>query len=601
MTDRLAHRGPDDEGLWHDPVRKVSLGHRRLSIIDLAGGRQPMWSPDGRLAVVFNGEIYNFQELRAELLAEGHAFHTDHSDTEVLLLGYRAWGEQLTERLNGMWAFALYDRERQILFCSRDRFGKKPFYYTSQKGIFAFASELTALFAHPSLQFTISQRALKKYFGYGYIPAPLSLYGEVLKLPAGHSLVHDLKTRSSRVFRYWDFTLEPDESRPAGYEQKCAEEIRDLLDKAVSRRLVSDVPIGIFLSGGIDSSAIAALAARHVPPGTLKTFSVRFEESSFDESAYAKRAAELVGSEHFSENLSIERAADLLPAIVGRLDEPLGDSSLLPTYLLCKMTRRHVTVALGGDGGDELFAGYAPFKALRWARLYERLIPRPVHRAMLWMAGRLPTSHAYMSLDFKIKRTLRGLSHPACLWNPVWMSSLDERQFSELFQEPVALDDVFSEAVDLWDACNGQDDVDRTLQFFTRLYLQEDILMKVDRASMMNSLEARAPFLDIDLVDRVRRIPSDLKLRHGVTKYILKKALEPLLPGEILFRPKQGFAVPVGKWFREGRILLDNRLGFARWDHGFAKRRLAEHQQDRVDNRMFLWNYWTLNQMTLRI
>jgi asparagine synthase (glutamine-hydrolysing) len=594
MVGRLFHRGPDNQGLWSDPEHRVFLGHRRLSILDLSGGSQPMWTADGLLGIVFNGEIYNFRELRTELAAAGHVFLTHHSDTEVLLHAYREWGEDLTGRLNGMWAFAIYDRGRQRLFCSRDRFGKKPFYYTWQNGVFAFASEITALQAHSALRFNVSRQALKKYFGYSYIPAPLSLYREVQKLPAGHSLVYELGTREPRVSGYWEFVLEPEESRPSGYEERCAEEVRALLDKAVQRRLVSDVPIGVFLSGGMDSSAIAALADRHVPAGTLKTFSVGFQEASFDESPYARRVAGLVGSDHYEETLSLERALDLLPDIVGRLDEPLGDSSLLPTYLLCQFARQRVTVALGGDGGDELFAGYAPFKALRWAGFYEKLVPRPVHKAILFAMAKLPVSHGYMSLDFKIKRTLRGLSYPKHLWNPVWMSSLDEREFSELFQEPIVLEELFSEAIALWDRCKGVDEVDRTLQFFTRLYLQDDILMKVDRASMMNSLEVRAPFLDIELVDRVRRIPSHLKLRSGASKYILKKALEPILPRDILYRPKQGFAVPVGQWFRDGRIATESRTQRSSWNAAFVRRKLAEHRYSRADQRMFLWNQWVL-------
>ena len=594
MTDKLYHRGPDSEGHWSDPVYPVFLGHRRLSILDIACGHQPMWTKDGQLGIVFNGEIYNFQELRKELIAAGHIFTTDHSDTEVLLHGYRAWGQKLTDKLNGMWAFAIYDRASRILFCSRDRFGKKPFYYTIQNGLFAFASEVTALQALPRLKFTVSQRALKKYFGYNYIPAPLTLYEEVCKLPAGHSLVYEVGANQPMVSRYWEFVLEPDQLQPVGYEERCAEEIRELLNDAVRRRLVSDVPIGVFLSGGIDSSAIAALASRHIPKGTLKTFSIGFDEASFDESHYARRAADWVGSDHYLDKLSLDRAATLLPEIMSRLDEPLGDSSLLPTYLLCKFTRLHVTVALGGDGGDKLFAGYAPFKALRWARWYQKLIPHAVHQGVLLAVAKLPTSHQYMSLDFKVKRTLRGLSYKPNLWNPSWMSSLDEKDFGELFNEPVNFEDVFSEAIELWDSSKNLNEIDRTLQFFTRLYLQDDILTKVDRASMMNSLEARSPFLDIDLVNRARKIPSEWKLRHGTTKYILKKALEPVLPKDILYRNKQGFAVPIAHWFKNKTLRFDQNTGLDILNHSFTTHKLLEHENMMCNNSAFLWNQWML-------
>lgn len=600
MTGALMHRGPDEEGLWVDAGKGAYLGHRRLSIIDVAGGRQPMWTRDGGLGIVFNGEIYNFAELRRELEALGHRFESDHSDTEVLLHGYRQWGRDLTTRLNGMWAFALYDRHAGILFCSRDRVGKKPFYYTLQNGTFAFASELTALTRHRAIQASVSRRSLQKYFAYGYIPSPLSLYSEISKLPAGCSLEFSLADGALRTHRYWQFTLEPMEARPAGVEERWADELRHLLERAVSRRLVSDVPLGVFLSGGVDSSAVAAIAARQLGAGQLATFSIGFEEADFDESRYARMAAEHVGSRHHQETLSLGMASELLPEILGRMDEPMGDSSLLPTFLLCRHARRHVTVALGGDGADELFAGYAPFRALRWATLYSRLVPRPAHEAIRLLADRLPAGHGYMNLDFKIKRTLRGLSYPQKLWNPLWMSTLDAPELGQLFQEPVDLEDVFSEAIALWDASQPAGLEEQTLQFFTRLYLENDILTKIDRASMMNSLEVRAPFLDIDVIDFARTIPTQYKLRRGQTKYLLKKAMEPLLPAEILHRSKQGFAVPVARWFRDGTLppaATDAVDGLA---PGFVARMLAEHRAGRANQHAFLWSYRALEAATRR-
>lgn len=594
MTNALIHRGPDEEGLWIDENKGAFLGHRRLSILDVADGHQPMWTRDGSLGIVFNGEIYNFAELRQELEDAGHRFETDHSDTEVLLHGYRQWGRDFTTRLNGMWAFALYDRKSDILFCSRDRVGKKPFYYTLQNGTFAFASELTALTKHHAIQATVSIRSLKKYFAYGYIPSPLSLYSEISKLPAGCSLEFSLADSTVKTYRYWQFTLEPVEEWPTGIEARWAEELRHMLDQAVSRRLVSDVPLGVFLSGGVDSSAVAAIAARQLGAGQLETFSIGFEEAEFDESRYARLAAEHVGSHHHLEMLSFEKARVLLPEIFNRLDEPMGDSSLLPTFLLCRHARQHVTVALGGDGADELFAGYAPFRALRWANLYSQLVPRPVHEAIRLLAGRLPVGHGYMNLDFKIKRTLRGLSYPKKLWNPVWMSALDASELEELFQEPVEWEDVFSEAIELWDTSQPAGLEEQTLQFFTRLYLENDILTKIDRASMMNSLEVRAPFLDINVIDFARKLPTEYKLRHGQTKYMLKKAMEPLLPREILYRAKQGFAVPAAKWFRDGTLQPGGAGAVDGLAPDFVARMLAEHRAGRTNQQAFLWNVWAL-------
>jgi len=588
-------RGPDADGVWHDQEQGIYLGHRRLSILDIAGGAQPMWTNDGALGIVFNGEIYNHVELREELKKLGQVFISDHSDTEVLLLGYRVWGESLTERLNGMWAFAIYDRENHRLFCSRDRFGKKPFYYTQQPGLFAFASELTALTAHSAIQPTVSRLALKKYFAYGYIPAPYSIYDKIYKLPAGHSLSFDLKTGRIDVNQYWEFVIEPFESVPVHPEKVWGEELRDLLGKAVKRRLISDVPIGAFLSGGIDSSAISAFAAGELGEGKLNTFSIGFDEASFDESEYANAAASHLKTNHHLEWLSLERAKELLPSIACRLDEPMGDSSLLPTYLLCGFARKHVTVALGGDGADELFAGYDPFRALKWAKLYNDWVPKPMHQGIRLMFARLPVSHRNMSLDFKIKRTLRGLSFASRYWSPIWMAPLDPDELTDLFQEPVDMEEVYAEAIAQWETCPQENLIDKTLQFYTKLYLQDDILTKVDRASMMHSLEVRAPFLDVDLVNFVRRIPAEYKFRNGETKYLLKRALEEVLPKEILCRPKKGFGVPIGKWFQKGHLSVDGVAEQTHINSSFAQKALRDHCTNKVDQRAFLWNLFMLN------
>ena len=594
MTEAMFHRGPDDKGIWHDPERAVCLGHRRLSIIDIAGGVQPMWTPDNALGVVFNGEIYNHTELRNELQDKGHVFQSDHSDTEVLLHGFREWEDDLPNQLNGMWAFAIYDRIRNILFLSRDRFGKKPLFYTLQNHTFAFASELTALTKHPSVEASVSPRSLKKYFAYGYIPAPNSLYERVYKLPGGHNLIFSLNDFSMKISKYWDFVLEPFESVPENPEEEWGEQLRDLLQKAVRRRLMSDVPLGIFLSGGIDSSAITAFAAQDTGNKRLKTFSIGFQEASFDESEYAQRVAELFETDHHLKMLSIEEVRTVLPEIVARLDEPMGDSSLLPTYLLNQETRKYVTVALGGDGGDELFAGYDPFRALRLAELYSRLIPRPVHQGIRMAVSLMRVSHHNMSLDFRLKRTLRGLTYPKHLWNAVWLGPLEPDEISELFREPADIEDIYSEAIEQWEACSQDNLVDKTLQFYTKLYLQDDILVKTDRASMMNSMEVRSPYLDAELVDFVRRIPHSWKYRKGQTKYILKKALEPVLPHAVIYRPKKGFGAPVSSWFEKGLLSLDFTKPVKGTGGSVVLRKFSEHQQNKADHRPFLWNYWLL-------
>lgn len=602
MTDTVAHRGPDAAGFWKDSSRGIYLGHRRLSILDIGGGVQPMILGQDDYVIIFNGEIYNFAELRTELVNRGHQFATDHSDTEVLLHGFREWGNDLPRRLNGMWAFVIYDRAAGKLFGSRDRFGKKPFFYTTQNGAFVFGSELSVLRAHPCVATTLSRQALKKYFAYGYIPAPHSILEKVFKLPGGHSFTLDLADTAltPRIEKYWDYVIEPfvGSEIPSDPERVWGEELRNRLDTAVRRRLVADVPVGIFLSGGIDSSAIAAFASRHVPAGKLKTFSIGFEEASFDESGYARRVAELFRTDHHVDILSLTKAHSLLPGIAQKLDEPMGDSSLLPTYLLSEFTRKHVKVALGGDAGDELFAGYDPFHALQKAELYSKFVPRPVHQAIRLVAARLPVSHRNMSFDFKLKRTLRGLSQKSKLWLPVWMSPLDSSELAELFHEPADLEDIFSEAIAAWDSCAQPNVVDRTLQFYTKLYLQDDILVKVDRATMMHGLEARAPFLDLDFINFTRRIPAAWKYRAGQTKYILKKALEPVLPADVLYRKKKGFGVPIGAWFKDGALTLSSSAVAAGLDSAFVQRKLADHRAGRADQRAFLWNEWLLGQWT---
>ena len=595
MADTIFHRGPDDEGLWFDENKRVYLGFRRLAIIDISGGKQPMWTQDGKYGIVFNGEIYNHLELREELQKSGYKFVSDHSDTEVLLMGYQQWGNALPEKLNGMWSFVIYDVEKQTLFGSRDRFGKKPFFYTLQNGTFGFASELNCLIKHKSIQANISKRSLKKFFGYGYIPAPNSLYENIFKLPGGYNITVNLKQLSYKIEKYWDFVLEPFDSIPKNPEEKWGEEIRYLLEKSVQRRLMSDVPLGIFLSGGIDSSAITCFARKVLGENELMTFSIGFEEESFDESAWAEKVAKMFQTSHYHETLSINEAHKYLPKILSMLDEPMGDSSLLPTYMLSMITRKNVTVALGGDAGDELFAGYDPFKALKMAEIYSTLIPKPIHQGIKNLIYMLSTSHRNMSLDFKLKRTIRGLSYPKQLWNPVWLGPLEPKEIEELFSEPVDIEDLYSETIEYWDNCKQDNIVDKTLQLYTKLYLQDDILVKVDRASMMNSLEVRAPFLDIELVNLVRKIPNNYKLRNGERKYILKKALKPVLPDEILYRKKKGFGIPIGMWFKDKSIKIDTEKKPKLLNNDFLMKYYDQHLKNKQDNRAFLWNYMILD------
>jgi len=593
MTAAIAHRGPDGEAFWEDPNAAVRLGHRRLAILDFDGGAQPMWSDDGRFGLVYNGEIYNHSALREELQTRGCRFRSDHSDTETLLYALREWGPDAQCRLNGIWAFAAYDRDRGEILCGRDRFGQKPLYYAHGPGWFAFGSEATPLTLCPFVDKSDDLEALRKYFAYGYIPAPLTRWRGVRKLPAGCWLRFRLADGALAVNRYWDFELDPDESLAARGEEALAEALRELIERAVRRRLMADAPVGVFLSGGVDSSTVAHFAAAAQEPP--QTFSVAFEEASFDESRYARLMAERLPGRHAVETLNWEKARTWAPRIAGGLDEPLGDSSILPTALLARFAAGSVKAALGGDGADELFAGYDPFQALRWASLYRRVAPGMLHRAVRFAAARLPVSHVNMSLGFRLNKTLQGLNHPPRLWAPAWMSPLQPEETAELFAGPVDPETLFSEALAAWDSCRSDDLIDKTLVFYTKLYLQQGLLVKIDRAGMLFGLEVRAPFLDIDLVDFVRRLPARFKFQGGRGKRILKRAMAPLLPKDIVDRPKKGFGAPVGKWFHDGALTTPPER--TPWlDGGFIARYAAEHRGGKADHRLFLWCLWVLQQ-----
>ena len=590
MGDAIRHRGPDGEGLHVDAARNVHLIHRRLAILDIAGGDQPMWNEDRSVCVIFNGEIYNHVELRAMLVARGHAFKSDHSDTEVLVHGYEEWGEDLPVRLNGMFAFAVWDAPRARLFLARDRFGKKPLYYCSQPGFFAFASELTALQRHPSVPTDIDRGSLRKLLAYGFVPSPRSLYRAVERLAGGCQLmVHLDRPQVAAVRRYWQFAIEPPRDIPNDPERVWGEELRALLSQAVRRRLMSDVPLGVFLSGGIDSSAVLAYACANMPKGRVHTYSIGFHEPTFDESGYARAAAAKLGSTHHEQMLGIDRARELAPEVLSRLDEPFADPSIVPTFLLARFARRDITVALGGDGGDELFAGYDPFRALGVARWYSALVPAWMKGGIRRLADWLPVSDDNMSLDFRVRRGLLGASLGPPMWNPAWLGPFEPREVEELLGEPCAAEDVYSEAIEAWESAKAPHVVDRTLEFYTRFYLQDDILAKTDRASMMVSLEVRSPFLDQDVADFARRIPHEYKFRHGETKYLLKSALRGVLPDEIIDRKKKGFGIPAAKWLRDWPEAEFARAGAMVRNPAWVAGRLAEHKSGRRDHRMALW------------
>jgi asparagine synthase (glutamine-hydrolysing) len=593
MAYAIRHRGPDGEGYYYCPTNGVSFAHRRLSITDIVGGHQPMWNEDGTVCIVFNGELYNHIALRSELLRNGHVFKSDHSDTEVLIHGYEEWGADLLIRLNGMFAFCIYDQNKKRLFFARDRFGKKPLYYALLDRQLVFASELKALLVHPGVKREIDSVSLQKYFGYGFIPAPYSLYRNVSKLPGGHYMFYDLATAKAKISSYWQFRVTPDSNYAKQSEEDLALELRMLLTAAVKRRMVADVPVGVFLSGGIDSSTILACASQGEVADRVKTFSIGFREKEFDESDIARGVAKNFGSDHAEEIFGVDSVKTVADHVLDMLDEPMGDSSILPTYLLSYFARKSVTVALGGDGGDELFAGYAPFRALKAAQLYSDMLPKRVRNFIQSQVNRLPVSESYLSLDFKLKRTLQGLKYPSSVWNPVWLSPLEPEEIAELMNTPVAWDEVYADAINAWQASDAVDLLGRSIEFYGRFYLQDGVLTKVDRASMMVGLEVRAPFLDNEVVEFALRLPSNLKYHNGTSKYLLKKAMKGSLPDDLLYRPKKGFGIPLTTWLKSWPIKDTDLNGC---NGSFVRKMIVEHHQGIRDNRLFLWNWIVLQQ-----
>jgi asparagine synthase (glutamine-hydrolysing) len=592
MCGRIRHRGPDSEGVFVSG--SVALGMRRLAIIDLQTGEQPFYNESGTVAVMMNGEIYNFKELRAELENRGHVFFS-YSDTEVLPHLYEEYGTQMCEKLNGMFAFALWDKQRKRLFIARDRFGEKPLYYGIFGGKLIFASELKSLLAHPSVEARLNLQALHSYLAFDYVPAPLSIYENIYKLPAAHSL--KLEDGEVTIERYWHLSFEKREPRPS--MEEAAEELRDLLADATRMRLVSDVPLGVLLSGGVDSSSVAAFA-QQFSSKPIKTFSIGFDEASFDESDYARKVAMHLGTEHYEDRLSVDKAADLLPEIARWLDEPLADASILPTFLLSRFVRSEVTVALGGDGGDEIFAGYPMYYAHKLARTYE-MIPQFFRTNVIEAAvNALPTSTQNMSLDFKAKRFISSVAETDLVArHHSFFGSFTPHEQKSLLTDYVKSNngtDIYAEAR-RWLKLSNATNTTEQMQFLDmKFYLAEDILTKVDRASMAVSLEVRAPFLDPRVADFSAGLPENYKLNGKKTKYILKKAVAPLLPEFVVKRPKKGFGIPVAVWLK-GRLnpllkemLAPNRLKQqGLFNPAFVSKLITEHEQGKANHYKTLW------------
>jgi asparagine synthase (glutamine-hydrolysing) len=547
MNESQHHRGPDGSGLHLEPG--VGLGHRRLSIIDVATGQQPLYNEDDSVVVVFNGEIYNYQTLMPELTALGHVFRTK-SDTEVIVHAWEAWGERCVERFRGMFAFALWDRNRQTLFLARDRLGVKPLHYALlADGTVLFGSELKSLLAHGGFERAIDPCAIEEYFALGYVAEPRTVFAGARKLSPAHTLTLRRGAPPAEPSCYWDprFTLD----RVLTLEE-AQEELVARLDESVKLRLISEVPLGAFLSGGVDSSAVVASMA-HVSSDPVNTCSIAFADPAFDESRYAAMVAERYGTRHFVDRVESEDF-DLIDTLAGVYDEPYADSSAIPTYRVCQLARRHVTVALSGDAGDENFAGYRRYRMHLAEERLRRALPQSLRGPLFGALGRAYPKADWAPRFLRAKSTFEALGRDAvaAYFNGVSILRDDMRRrlFSARFRGSLSgynAIEVFRRHA----ALAGTEDPLALIQYLDlKTYLVGDINTKVDRASMAHSLEVREPLMDHPLVEWLGTIPSSLKVRGGEGKWLLKRAMEPRLPAEVLYRPKMGFAVPLARWFR---------------------------------------------------
>lgn len=584
MSDVMRHRGPDDRGFFTDGG--FGFGMNRLSIIDVSSGHQPIGNEDGTLVIVFNGEIYNFQELRDPLAARGHRF-TTRSDTETILHLYEEEGTAAFSALRGMFAIALWDSRRRKLVLCRDRLGKKPLYYYHNDGLFLFASEIKSLLMHDRVPRKVDLCALDLYLAHQYVPGPLTIFEGIRKLEPGTYL--ELDAAGLRTGRYWDLPAYTADVRD---EVEAVSRVRELLLAAVQERLVSEVPLGAYLSGGLDSSTIVALMAE-VASSPVKTFSVGFAEEGYSELEFARSVAGKFATDHHEIVVKAD-AADLLPAVVWHLDEPMADPAAIPTYLISEYARRYVTVVLTGEGGDEAFAGYSIYRYQRLAQQYQHAFPAVVRRAVDSLAGR-------GLFDRKISQGIRALNAPLECQGAVWRSVFSRAERMALYGETVARalqeSDAESPMAEAYRTGSGSF-LEKMLRTDMKIWLPDDLLMKVDKMSMAHSLEARAPFLDHRLIEFLARVPDGLKLRGKEGKYLLKKAMEGILPHDIIYRRKHGFDVPVDRWLRDDlkgmvdTLLSKKRILAAGFFDPDAVRALVERQ--RRGDRWYHKQVWLL-------
>ncbi len=598
MTDVIAHRGPDGEGIYVSGP--IGLGHRRLAIVDLsAAGKQPMPNEDGTVWVTFNGEIYNFLDIRRELEERGHRFRSA-TDTEVVVHAYEEWGTDCLKRFNGMFAFGLWDERRQYLWLVRDRLGVKPLFYCHLPQCLLFGSEIKAILCDANVDRSIDYEALAYYLALNYTPAPYTLFNRIRQLLPGHYVVVDVAGKVKEV-KYWDLVYHEGEDRG---QQAYLEAFSALLENSVRMRLVSDVPFGVFLSGGVDSSSVAYWMSRNMS-APVKTFSIGFGEPSFDELEYARQVAETIQADHHERMVTAD-AATVLPKLVWHAEEPTADSSMVAVYYLAQETRKHVTMVLSGDGADEILAGYETYVAHYVHRMY-RSLPEWLRRLVIMpLVNALPVSDSKVSWDLKLRRFVAGaelLPEDAhATWRMIFNAEARAKLLSPLLDHP----GVKADAMDLYRAAfaqtNARHPLNRMLYVDTRLYLPNDMLVKVDRMTMAHGLEAREPYLDYRLVEFVASVPPKLKLKSFLhKKYLLKASMKGKLPGRILWRKKQGFNVPNSRWIKQGlKPFVMDHLSPARiqetglLDSQTVTGLLRDHFEEKADNSHQIWCLLTL-------
>ena len=550
-----------------------------------------MFSNDKNYILIFNGEIYNFNELKNQLKEKGFVFYTKNSDTEVILNGYLCWGEDISLKLNGMWSFIIFDKKKNKIFFSRDRFGEKPIFYYFKNNTLIFSSELQ-VFKNLDIDLNINYYNLAKYSAHGYFPSDLTPYNNIKKVPAGFHGFFNIDKSNFTIKEYWKFLLEPDYLTK---ENQWCDRIYSLLENSVKKRLVADVPVGVFLSGGLDSSIITYLAAKN-SSSKINTFSIRFQDESFSEIKYSNLISKKFNTNHLIELINSKDINSIFNDFLSKIHEPISDSSLLSFYVLCKLAKTKVKVVLGGDAADELFAGYSTFKAIKYVEILKKYKFYNFFSLIKNVPNFLPTNYSYMNYKFKLQRFFKFDGKDVRLSHCDWLSPLSIEEIRIIFNlKKLNKEEIYSEAINDWDNKNKNLDlVDKSLEFYTNSFLKNQILVKVDRLSMINSLEVRSPFLDYEFIDCVRAIPSKLKYKNGVGKYILKKTFEKNFGKKFTYRNKIGFSAPISNWIKNKNIDFQIRSSKL-FNNYLINDKLNEHNLMKNENRLFLWNILMLD------